>query len=101
MIRCFFIFRQPKMDTLEIDKQPDFATQASHYLFAQIAPDVAQIVMPFVERLFAAQSNGDTFIYINQEDVEILTQAQPLVSTNDNTPLVLQGRRLFFEKIGK
>ena len=86
------------MDTLEIDKHPDFATQASHYLFAQIAPDVVQIVMPFVERLFAAQSNGDTFIYINQEDVEILTQAQPLVSTNDNTPLVLQGRRLFFAK---
>ena len=80
----------------ELDLSP--AAQAVCELFARIAPDVADSVAPFVQRLFAASANGDTFVYVSHSDVALLQQAAPLVGNDDRSPLVLDGKRLFLAK---
>ena len=80
------------------DIPTDPTAQSINRLFAQIAPQAAAVVAPFVERLFAALSHGNTFIYISQEEAAALAQAMPLVGSDANSPLVLHGRRLFIAK---
>ena len=80
------------------DIAPDPTTPAINRLFAQIAPQAAATVAPFVERLFTALAHGNTFIYISQDEAAALAQAMPLVGSDANSPLVLHGRRLFIAK---
>ena len=80
------------------DIAPNPATPAINRLFAQIAPQAAAVVAPFVERLFAALSHGNTFIYISQAEAAALAQAAPLVGSDASSPVVLHGRRLFIAK---
>ena len=80
------------------DIPADPTAQSINRLFAQIAPQAAAVVAPFVERLFAALAQGNTFIYISQEEAAALAQAMPLVGSDANSPLVLHGRRLFIAK---
>ena len=56
------------------------AAQSVNRLFAHIAPAAAETVAPFVERLFAALSHGNTFIYISQAEAEALAQTPPPLS---------------------
>lgn len=72
--------------------------QMAQALFRQIAPDAAESIAPIMKRLFWAQENGDTFIYVNVLEQEQLAQAKPLVSYDGSAPLVWQGSRLFFAK---
>ena len=83
-------------DIPDIDSIP--AAQSVNRLFAQIAPATAETVEPFVERLFAALSHGNTFIYISQAEADALAQAAPLVGSDASSPIVLHGRRLFIAK---
>ena len=83
-------------DTPDTDSIP--AAQSVNRLFAQIAPAAAETVAPFVERLFAALSHGNTFIYISQAEADALAQAAPLVGSDASSPVVLHGRRLFIAK---
>ena len=80
------------------DIAPNPAAPAINRLFAQIAPQAAATVAPFVERLFAALAHGNTFIYISQDEAAALAQAAPLVGSDANSPVVLHGRRLFIAK---
>ena len=80
------------------DITPNPAAPAINRLFAQIAPDAAETVAPFVEHLFTALSHGNTFIYISQAEADALAQAAPLVGSDANSPIVLHGRRLFIAK---
>ena len=80
------------------DIPTDPTAQSINRLFAQIAPQAAAVVAPFVERLFAALAHGNTFIYISQDEADALAQAAPLVGSDANSPLVLHGRRLFIAK---
>ncbi|MCG7657100.1 exodeoxyribonuclease V subunit alpha [Wielerella bovis] len=76
----------------------NFAAQAAQSLFAQIEPNIAAQVAPFIERLFTAFANGDTFIYITQEDADKLIHCTPIVGTDSSSPIVLQNRRLFLAR---
>ena len=80
------------------DIAPNPAAPAINRLFAQIVPQAAAAVAPFVEQLFAALAYGNTFIYINQEEAAALAQAMPLVGSDASSPIVLHGRRLFIAK---
>ncbi|MDK4684239.1 exodeoxyribonuclease V subunit alpha [Kingella negevensis] len=71
---------------------------AAQTLFNQIAPEAASIAAPFVERLFAAFTNGDTFIYISPTDSETLAQAQPIVGNDSRSPIVLHKNQLFIAR---
>ena len=71
---------------------------AAMSVFTRIAPESAEIVAPFVAQLFHALAHGNTFIYVNQQDIEKLAHAEPIVSTRPNTPLILSGQRLFLAK---
>ena len=83
-------------DTPDTDSIP--AAQSVNRLFAHIVPAAAETVAPFVERLFAALSHGNTFIYISQVEADALAQAAPLVGSDASSPMVLHGRRLFIAK---
>lgn len=72
--------------------------EAACNLFARIAPDIAPQIAPLVERLFLARASGDTFIYVNTAEAEILAQAAPIVGTDARSPLVWHNRRLFLAK---
>ena len=74
-------------DTPDTDSIP--AAQSVNRLFAHIAPAAAETVAPFVERLFAALSHGNTFIYISQAEADALAQAAPLVGSDASSPIVL------------
>lgn len=71
---------------------------ALNRLFAAKAPQAAAIAAPFIRRLFAAMSEGHTFIYLSAEEQTELARAAPITGRNADSPLVLHGRRLFTAK---
>lgn len=73
------------------------AAQAIYQLFHSIEPTAANIVAPYLTRLFQAQEEGHSFIYLTTNEANELTQAQPFVA-HQNAPLILQQRRLFLAK---
>ncbi|XXQ67271.1 exodeoxyribonuclease V subunit alpha [Neisseriaceae bacterium B1] len=77
--------------------QENQAAQAVYQLFHSIEPTAADIVAPFLTRLFQAQEEGHSFIYVSADESAQLAQAQPFVATH-NAPLILQQRRLFLAK---
>nr|WP_244773001.1 hypothetical protein [Alysiella crassa]UOP06270.1 hypothetical protein LVJ80_10700 [Alysiella crassa] len=67
-------------------------------LFAEYAPDSVDTLAPIIHRLFNALADGHTFIYVNKDDAAQLSALNPIVG-KENTPLVLQGQRLFLGRM--
>lgn len=76
----------------------DYASLNVMDLFKRINPEISQQIEPFVSRLFAALSEGHTYIYLNQNEVNTLAHAQPFVGWDNLSPLVLHKKRLFLAK---
>ena len=72
------------------------------YLFFQrISPKNAELATPFLNAVLDAWENGHSFIELNEEQQQVARQSSPLIglTSNDNSPLLLQGNRLFLHKI--
>ncbi|QEY24876.1 exodeoxyribonuclease V subunit alpha [Neisseria animalis] len=75
------------------------AAFATTVFLSRFAPEEAKIVQPYIEQLFGALQNGHSFIRLNDAQAAELQQAGKIVGGSGNTPLVLQGRRLFLGRL--
>lgn len=76
---------------------PHLTLQACLPLLQHIHAQEAQIIEPYLNRLFFALDNGDTFIYLKASEKQSL-QALSVLLNQENAPLHLIGRRLFLAK---
>ncbi|MCP1773078.1 exodeoxyribonuclease V alpha subunit [Neisseria perflava] len=75
------------------------AAQAAAAFLAYHAPDEAELVQPYIVRLFAALQNGHAFIWLDEAEAAALKQAVQTVGSRGETPLVLFGNRLFLGRM--
>ncbi|MFV2028729.1 exodeoxyribonuclease V subunit alpha [Neisseria sp. S1] len=85
-------------EVLQIDPNRA-AAEAVADLLMRRSPEMAGKVLPYLPRLFSALSDGHAFIWLNDEEAEELSLAFPIVGNSGNTPLILEGRRLFIGRI--
>ena len=76
----------------------DYLSAAVLPLLAKLAPQAAERVAPYIPRLFAALADGNSFIYLGRDEAQELAQAAPVVGSDAESPLVLDGRRLFLAR---
>lgn len=67
--------------------------QACLPLLQQINFEESTIIEPYLNRLFFALDNGDTFIYLKDEEKQSLKKLSTLLN-QENAPLCLNGNRL-------
>ncbi|UOO81198.1 exodeoxyribonuclease V subunit alpha [Uruburuella testudinis] len=75
------------------------AADAAVMLLQRHAPQAAGCAAPYLPRLFAALSDGHSFIWLDEAEAAALAAAQPVVGSGGDTPLVLAGRRLFLGRM--
>ncbi len=81
-----------------MSETPDYLSAAVLPLLAKLAPQAAECVAPYIPRLFAALADGNSFIYLGRDEAQELAQAAPVVGSDAESPLVLDGRRLFLAR---
>lgn len=81
-----------------IDLNQAAALAATQFL-QHYAPEDAAVVTPYVEALFSALQSGHSFIWVNDKEAAALKRADLVVGTDGETPLVLNGRRLFLGRL--
>ncbi|WP_312266541.1 exodeoxyribonuclease V subunit alpha [Neisseria sp.] len=84
------------MMDIDIDQA---ATEAVASLLERTSPHGAEIVRPFLMRLFQALSEGHTFIRLTAAECQSLLRATPIVGTQGGTPLQLVQDKLFLGRI--
>ncbi len=75
------------------------AADAALALLRRHAPEAAEAAAPYLPRLFAALADGHAFVWLNETEAAALAAAQPVVSRGGNTPLIVDGRRLFLGRM--
>lgn len=75
------------------------AAEAALAVLQNHAPAAAAVAAPYLPRLFAALADGHAFIWLNEAEAAALAGAEPVVSRGGNTPLILDGRRLFLGRM--
>ncbi|MRN36982.1 exodeoxyribonuclease V subunit alpha [Neisseria sp. N95_16] len=81
-----------------IDLNQAAALAATQFL-QHYAPEDAVVVTPYVEALFSALQSGHSFIWVSDKEAAALKRAVLVVGTDGETPLVLNGRRLFLGRL--
>ncbi|MDO5059749.1 MAG: exodeoxyribonuclease V subunit alpha [Neisseria sp.] len=75
-----------------------YAADAAFAALSRLYPEAAEICAPFLRRLFAAFSDGHSFIRLNEDEAAALQNAAPVVGQRA-APLLLHGRRLFLGRM--
>lgn len=75
------------------------AAIAATQFLQHYAPEEAGSVIPYVESLFSALQTGHSFIWLKDHETAALKRATLIVGEAGNTPLVLQGKRLFLGRM--
>ncbi len=81
-----------------IDLNQAAALAATQFL-QHYAPEEAAVVTPYVEALFSALQSGHSFIWVSDKEAATLKRAALVVGSDGETPLVLNGRRLFLGRL--
>ncbi|MDO4640886.1 MAG: exodeoxyribonuclease V subunit alpha [Neisseria sp.] len=77
----------------------NFASEAVHGLLGEVVPDMAPDIAPFVDRLFAALAEGHSFVDLNAKETAVLQKAYSVVGVGGDSPLILDGNKLFLGKM--
>ena len=75
------------------------AADAAAAVLQRHAPEKALAAVPYVYRLFAALQEGHAFIWLEDDEVRALKQAEGIVGSSGDTPLIMSGRKLFLGRI--
>lgn len=75
------------------------AALAANRFLQRFAPQQAEAVQPYVEKLFQALQSGNAFVWLNEQEAAMLKRSDELVGTGVGKPLVLMGRRLFLGRV--
>lgn len=81
-----------------IDLNQAAALAAVRFLHCH-APEDAALAAPYVEALFGALQSGHSFIWVSDKEAAALKRAALVVGPDGETPLVLNGRRLFLGRL--
>ena len=87
------------MSVTSIDSSGSVAADAAVALLQRYAPDAAAQAATYLPRLFAALADGHSFVWLSDAEASALAAAQPVVGRDGNTPLILDGRRLFLGRM--
>lgn len=75
------------------------AADAAVAMLQRHAPEDAALAEPYVRRLFAALQEGHAFIWLEDDEVQMVRQAADVVGGSGDTPLILAGKKLFLGRI--
>ncbi|SUA35748.1 recombinase D [Neisseria zoodegmatis] len=75
------------------------AADAAVAMLRRHAPEEAEVVEPYVSKLFAALQEGHSYIWLEEHEARSLQRAQSVVGSSGDTPLILAGRKLFLGRI--